>query len=258
MQIKFLNKTALAGVCQIVLFGLTGCGGSSGEQSTGFGNTVQAGTSQQQPQPEVQPQPGNALGGNNSAGLDRLLGTVTLRYSFSADTTVFESTARFTSGSYDVSNGSARLVASAQGKAIACSFSQVGRYDYTCFIARSTDGTGQTTSANGFLFNLDTATSGSGVFEFCNDAELDPRICVNELITNPDGLLTVTVNQFAKATETSRINNLPATGHGFQTYQESAEAEFGWPDDYAGKHIPSSVEVDELTEMLQRVVVAPK
>jgi len=225
---------------------LTSCGGSSG----GNGSSVA-------PLPLVQPE-SDPIDNNTpappveSTGLDRLLGTVTFRYNFNGDATVFETITRFTSNSFQVSgSGATQLVTSAEGSAINCRFSQIGNFDYSCFVARSSDGSGQVTSMNGFLFNLSSATSGSGVFEFCIDSELDATVCATELVQAPDGPLTVSVNQFAKSAEASSVNSISATEEEFQTWQEAAEAEFGGPGNSARKLTASKAEVDELTEILQ-------
>ena len=166
----------------------------------------------------------------STVGLDRLLGLVTLTYQFTGSETVFTTQTVFSNSSFSVTDGGRTVLESFDtDRGIACAtFDGAAPTEYFCVLIRATDGSGQVTSQNFFIFDLTSATRGGGVFEFCSGEALIGDACVVDLLANPDGPLAVGVSQqFAKSTGGSRVDGLGVTDADFDIFLGAAEAEFG-------------------------------
>lgn len=204
-----------------------GGGGSSGDNAPlPLVDTESGGQTTQDPPvittPTPAPQPAPAT------GLNRLLGTVTFAYQFTGTSTVFSAQASFSSNSY---SDTGLLVAGAADRAMVCdTLPSNPSFEFLCLLVRSTDGSGQITSQNIFVFSLTNATEGTGLFEFCSGDALVGNNCVNALLSQPDGSLAVGITQqLAKASGASTFNGLAVTEAESDVFHAAVKAEFGNP-----------------------------
>ena len=225
---KYVSSTGVAMMAAIIS-ACGGGGGSSGDASPlPVVGTESGETSQSLPVATI---PAPVPSGASATGLNSLLGNVTLAYRFTGDSTVFTTQTTFSNSSFSVTNGGATVLESTTtDRAIVCGVFPSGiPYEYLCVVARATDGSGQITSQNIFLFDLTSATEGEGVFEFCFDDELIGDACINEVVARPDGPLAVGVSQqFARSTRASSgVDGIAVTEEEFDSFHAAAEAEFG-------------------------------
>lgn len=120
-------------------------------------------------------------------------GPITFSMLFDGATTATVDTVTFTEADFDVGDGDLPLLATIDDSGvIVCSF--VGFSDeYLCLRAFDL----QLTDRVWNLFSFDTASSGSGVFEFCDANDTDD-VCTEMLFATPDGEVTVTIGAIAE------------------------------------------------------------
>ena len=249
---KYVSSTGVAMMAAIIS-ACGGGGGSSGDASPlPVVDTESGGSAQTLPVATI---PAPVPSGASATGLDRLLGNVTLAYRFTGGSTVFTTQTTFSNSSFSVTSGGATVLEStAADRTIVCGVFPSGvPYEYLCVVVRATDGSGQITSQNIFLFDLTSATEGEGVFEFCIDDELIGDACVSEVLARPDGPLAVGVSQqFARSTgASSSVDGIAVTEEEFDSFHAAAEAEFG--NRGSVRHSPLSID-DDLIQTYKAVL----
>jgi len=161
--------------------------------------TPQTPATQTPEQPETPEAPQAPSGGPAPADLSNLIGNVRFEYSFSNSSDVFTLDKVFTEAtrSTDAQSGTPILELGAGTTVVTrCAILPNAR-PYFCFEVMGTSPT--TAEIRLFLFDLDSARTGSGNFEFC-PAGTDINQCVVSVIATPDGTVNVSVNASNAAT----------------------------------------------------------
>ncbi len=137
----------------------------------------------QTPVSTVTPAPGQPEWGT----LENLIGRVTFEHvNFGAQQVYTDAVVFSDSTEIVVRDGLRTMTEVANGIAYGC-IQTDAEIDFLCL---RTDGTGTEV----FLFNMESAIAGSGLFELCDTDDFS--VCLDKLVTNPDGVVAVIVNKF--------------------------------------------------------------
>lgn len=205
------------------------------------------------PDPVTQNPPSLNLNLANSE-LRKLLGTVTFSYGIAGDSNQITHRVNFSEDSFNPAflndetlapEFRAWLLAGSINTITGCVAPPESQSLYLCLLLAFQGD--EVSSETDFIFQLSSATTGEGVFEFCTP---DVDSCLNNLEVSPDGNVFVSIDNsgIALAQNGTQVNGIRMSQYETESYIQAAKLEFG-----PATRTSSSTEQHEYAELSQRL-----